>query len=239
MDLQGSCGLVTGAIMMCIVVIAVTRLHTKAENDTEPDKRDGLIPKSPGRGGSRALAVFWIIALISNGTGLALRGTLLNVFPDFGKDVLKYSPMEWGILLGSAYLARTLAFVYWQRRHAWEYRADYFFGVQALLPVAALILIFNSNYWIFLLAFMLTGVGLSLTYFASIFYSMDSADSHQHRSGIHEAVGGVGLSLPLVSGVLASQTKSYRAPYMFLFALLTLAMGVQAVMYLRSRKANR
>ena len=238
-DLQGSCGFLTGAIAMCIVVIALLRLHAKASWDSEPDARDGLVPKSPGRGGHASLTVFWIIALISNGTGLALRGTLVNVFPDFGKDILKYSPIEWGILLGSAYLARTLAFVYWQRRHAWEYRASYFFAVQALLPLASVILIFNSNYWVFLAAFMLTGVGLSLTYFASIFYSMDSADSHQHRSGIHEAVGGVGLALPLASGVLASATGSPRAPYVFLFILLTLAMGVQAVMFLRSRRANR
>ena len=238
--LQASPCLLISVIVLCIAVIALTRLRKAPERSSWRDKHDHRVPKSPGRGGHSSLKVFWLMALVANCTAMAFRAIMINIFPDFGKDLLHYSALQWGVLLAMTPLARTLMFVYWQRRHGWEYRARYLFGVQALLPLMAIVLIFNSSYWMFLVAFALAGVGMSKTYFASIFYSMDSDHSHEHRGGIHEAALGVGsMTSPLLAGVLASVSGDVRAPYVFISAVLVISMLIQMVMYLRSRTAKQ
>lgn len=236
--LQGAPCLLVAAVMGCVAVIVLARLHTQPTRNHALTQHDHKVPKSPGRGGHSSLGVFWTMALISNFAAMGLRGTMMNVFPALGKGELHFSEVSWGVLLGTTSLMRTLGFAYWQYRHAWEYRAGYFFWMQMLLPLSALAFIFNSNYWVFLVIFALTGIGISKTYFASIFYSMDSEHSHSERGGIHEAVLGAGYVLPLMTGFLPSMTGSQRSPYVFLFGLLSLGILVQVVMYLRSRSAK-
>lgn len=237
--LQGLPCFLVAAGVLAIAVIVLVHLRNGRAPQAAQLARDEVVPRSPARGGRASLGAFWMMALLANFAAMALRGTLLYVFPDYAKSAeLNYSPFAWGVLLGVTCLTRTLGFVYWQYRHAWEYRAGYFFWLQALLPLAALILAFNTSYWGFLVAFALVGVGSSKTYFASIFYSMDSAAAHAHRGGIHEAVLSSGMILPLAAGILAS-SRGPRSPYVFLFALLALGMIVQGVLYLRSRNAAK
>jgi len=236
--LQAAPCLLAGAMIVGIAVLVLTRLQRMPVSESARDVRDEQIPRSPGRGGHASLGVFWLMALVASGASMALRATMVNIFPGFGKAVLGYSELSWGVLLGTTCLTRTIGFVYWQYRHAWEYRPGYLFGVQALLPLSALILVFNSNYWIFLVAFALAGVGISMTYYSSIFYSLDSEHSHEHRGGIHEAALGAGMMLPLFAGILASATGWVRSPYVFMFVLLLGGMGIQGVMYVRGRPAQ-
>jgi len=238
MGLQAAPCLVSSGIAVAIVVIVLVRLHTLASSGTVREVRDESVPKSPGRGGQASLAVFWTMALTANCAAMALRSTMQSIFPEFGKTVMHYSQFQWGVLLGTMCLMRTLGFVYWQRRHNWEYQLGHFFWFQALLPLTAIILIFSPYYWLFLLAFALAGVGSSKTYFASLFYSLDSEHSHQHRSGVHEAVLGGGMVLPMLAGILASGTGQPRSPYMFMLAILGLGLLIQVGLYRRSRRAN-
>lgn len=228
--------LLTTACGVTICIIALRMLRRAPENESWRDRDDHRAPRSPGRGGTAFLGVFWVMALIANCSATAIRGILINIFPDLGKDILHYSALRWGVLLAMLPLARTLMFIYWQRQHGWTYRARYLFGFQVLLPAAALILIFNSSYWLFLVAFAMIGVGMSKTYFSSIYYSMDIEHSHERRGGIHEATvgGGSALGAPL-AGWFASASQWVRAPYLFALVLSVAAMAGQAWLYLRRR----
>jgi len=228
--------LVTTAFGVTICIIALTMLRGAPRRDSWRDKDDHRVPRSPGRGGAAFLGVFWTMALIANCAAVAFRAILINVFPDLGKGVLGYSGLQWGLLYAMVPLARTVGFVYWQRHRRWTYRAPYLFGFQVLLPLAAVILIFNSSYWLFLLAFAMIGAGMSKTYFSSIYYAMDSDHSHEQRGGIHEAALGSGSALgPPLAGSLAWATGRARAPYVFAFVFLVAAMVLQAALYLRRR----
>ena len=136
-------------------------------------------------------------------------------------------------------LSRTLMFLYWQRHEGWSYKARYLFGFQLLLPVAALACVFNSSYWVFLIVFAAVGVGMSKTYFSSIYYSLDSDHSHHARGGIHEAVLGSGGALaPPLAGAAAILFANIRAPYVFAFAFLVLGMLLQAWLYYTRRRRH-
>ena len=220
-----------------IAVLALRYLRLAPESRTWRDGDDHQVPRSPGRGGAAGLAVFWTLALIANWGASAFRGILQNVFPDMGKDLLGYSALEWGLLIAVLPLTRTLMFLYWQRHHGWSYKARYLFGFQLLLPLAAIVCVFNSSYWVFLVAFGMVGVGMSKTYFSSLYYGLDSDHSHQSRGGIHEAVLGSGGALgPPLAGLAARASGEVRAPYVFAFAFLALSMIVQAWMYLARRR---
>jgi MFS family permease len=132
-------------------------------------------------------------------------------------------------------LWRTLMFLWWQRHEGWAYRARYLFGFQLLLPAAALIIVFNSSYALFLVAFAIAGVGMSMTYVSSIYYSLDSDHSHEHRSGMHEAALGSGSAVaPPLAGLIARTSGWDRSPYVFAFALLLVSLCAQALLYLRA-----
>jgi hypothetical protein len=204
------------------------------------DQDDHHVPRSPGRGGAAFLGVFWVMALIANSSAVAFRGILANVFPNLGKGILGYSAFEWGILYAMIPLSRTVMFYFWQTRRGWEYKARYLIGFQLLLLAGAVVLVFNSSYAVFLITFAVIGVGMSKTYFSSLYYAMDSDHSHESRGGTHEAALGAGSALgaPL-AGLLARISGSARAPYVFAFSFLTAAMLVQAGLYVTRRGRAR
>jgi len=222
-------------VLICI--LALRRMHAAPEQRSWRDGNDHKVPRSPARGGAAFLAVFWIMALVANWGASAFRGILQNVFPDMAKDFLHYSRLEWGLLLAMLPLTRTLMFLYWQRHEGWSYNARYLFGFQLLLPLAALICIFASDYWMFLVAFAMVGVAMSKTYFSSIYYGLDSDHSHERRGGIHEASLGSGGALgPPLAGLCAWLYGHRRAPYLFAFAFLAMGILLQAWLYLRGRR---
>ena len=228
--------LVTAAISVTICVIALMVLRATPRTASWRDRHDERVPRGPGRGGAAFLSVFWTMALIANCAAVGFRAVLINIFPDLGKGTLGYSGLEWGVLYAMVPLTRTVMFAYWQRHHGWTYRARYLFGFQILLPLAAVILIFNSSYWLFLVAFAMVGVGMSKTYFSSLYYALDSDHSHESRGGIHEATLGSGsAAAPPLAGLLAWATRWVRAPYLFAFVFLTVGMLSQLVLYVRAR----
>jgi MFS family permease len=231
--------LVTTGFGVATCVVALKVLHAAPESNSWRDRHDAGVPRSPGRGGPAFLGVFWIMALIANSAATAFRGILINVFPDMGKGLLHYSALRWGVLLAMVPITRTLMFLYWQRHWGWTYRARYLLGFQILLPLAAIVIIFNSSYVVFLITFAVIGVGMSQTYFSSIYYGMDSDHSHEKRGGIHEAALGSGnaVGTPL-AGWFASASGWVRAPYLFAFLFLTAAMILQVFLYLTRKRAS-
>jgi hypothetical protein len=238
-DLQALPFLVTMAFCAAVGLIAWTRLRPPA--GVPPDEpANPQLPGMPVREGAALLAVFWTMALLANGAAAAFRGILINIFPDLGKGTFHYSALQWGVLFAMIPLSRTLMFLYWQRHQRWAYQAGYLFGFQALLPLAAVVLIFNSSYVVFLVVFLVIGVAMSKTYVASIYYGMDIDHSHERRGGVHEAALGSGnaVGTPL-AGWFASASGWARAPYLFAFVFLTAAMFLQAWLYFARKRVSR
>lgn len=205
---------------------------------TAPDRQEAAGPRnSAGNGAVLLLGVFWVMALLANSTATAFRAVLINVFPDIGKDFFHYSGLQWGILLAMTPLVRTVMFAWWWRHRNWTYRAGYFFGLQALLPLAALMIVFGSSYGLFLVAFSLVGVGISMTYYSSIYYSLDSETAgHGSRAGLHEAILGMGGVMgPPLAGWFAWASGNIRAPYYLIFAILGFSMATQLLLYVARR----
>ena len=232
--------LVTVVLCVAVGLLAWKRLGDSASDDPPGDPETRELPPAPARPGAPLLPVFWTIALLANCAAAAFRGILINVFPDLGKGVLHYSALQWGVLFAMVPLSRTLMFLYWQRHRRWAYQAGYLFGFQALFPLAAVVLIFNSSYAVFLVVFLAIGVAMSKTYVASIYYGMDIDHSHQERGGVHEAALGSGnaVGTPL-AGWFASASGWVRAPYLFAFVFLTAGILLQAWLYFAGKRVSR
>ena len=175
---------------------------------------------SPSRG--KAFSYLYA-AWIANFTGYFSIGMIRYLFPKLSVQ-LNIQPFILGILLGVVALSQTLTFYILGRVSFWHYRWLPLFSLQ-LLGIIGLIFIFLGNsLTIFLLAFILVGVGAGMSYFSSIFYGLSGHQDRGTKSGIHEAVlGGGALFGPLVGGIFA-QAYSLRTPY--LVAIFVIVTGI-------------
>jgi len=183
-------------------------------------------PDLKGNLPSREKAFSYLYAAwIANFTSYFSLGMIQYLFPKLSVE-LNIQPFILGILLGAVALSQTLTFYVLGKVNLWYYRWLPLFSLQ-LLEIIGLIFIFLGNSsTVFLLAFILIGIGAGLSYFSSIFYGLNGHLHKGTKSGIHEAILGSGILLgPLVGGIFA---QAYTLRTSYLVAIFVIAAGIIA-----------
>jgi len=174
------------------------------------------------------------VAWMANFANYFSVGTLRYLFPKLSVQ-LGIQPSILGILFGIIALFQTLTFYLLGKTIRWHYKLMPLIFLQLLGAFGLFLVFFTSSSLIFLLAFMFIGIAGGMTYFSSIFYSLNDCKNRGTKSGIHEAVLGSGaLFGPLVGGVFA-QAYSLRIPYL-LAIFVTSAAIIGEVLLVGRRK---
>jgi MFS family permease len=119
-----------------------------------------------------------------------------------------------GAYLGLIFLSQTILFVLLGRSPGWHFRRLPLLGPQVLLVAAIGVLPLLRSPWLILATAPVVGQGLGVTYFSSIYYSVEAPRARGRNAGIHEALLGAGaLSLPVLGGALAGLTGRLETPY--------------------------
>jgi hypothetical protein len=178
--------------------------------------------RRPANGRRQLMTLSWI----GNGLAYVLQWVFFALLPHLAER-MHWSP-SWSLWMTLAFfLTRCASFyIFWQWEgwhdrpgwsHAALWAAPLCLGSIYAWPTPALVLP--------LLATM--GVAFGLTYYASIYYTLEAGDAKATQGGLHEAMIGLGACLgPLMGSAAVFATKSSTAGALLVVALVLVVNGV-------------
>lgn len=182
-----------------------------------------------------------ILMYLAWGANFVSAGLLGVMRTFFAADVtvrLGFSAQKAALLVAAIQMAETLMFLLLTFYHRWRHRFSALLLAQVSIFAGVSLVIVSVSTAPLALGFLLIGTGASVTYTASIYYSLEGLHNRGVKGALHEAFGGAGSSsAPLVGGWLAVIFGDPRTPYAMCAVVLALGMIVQSVAYrwLRSR----
>lgn len=168
------------------------------------------------------------LSWMSNSLGYFLAGGFAALTPHLGERL--GLSQSWTIWLGSSLLAaRAIGFVMLFRWDGWHYHRGW--GLYALwsAPLYLAAIFFTQHLAVVAGACLLLGFSLGLSYYMSIYYSLDASDNKGEQGGLHESIIGIGITAgPLAGaagGYFTGTTLGAKATIV-IGALLISAIGV-------------
>lgn len=178
---------------------------------------------------------FRLAAWIGNSTAFGIGAVLNHHYPNW-LEVLGHDSALFGSYLGLCFASQTAAFAILTRRRSWHFRAAPLLGAQVPLVLVLFFLPRLTSPLAILATAPWVGLGLGMTYFASLYYSVQDAALRGRHAGVHEAVLGIGsMLLPVGGGWVAGATGSLQAPYFFAAFVGLAALGVQGGLLARAK----
>lgn len=181
----------------------------------------------------RMVQLFLLLAWVGNWASWYARGTVSTLYPKLGLD-LAHSHALIGTLILVLGVAQLFAFALARFTVRWHYSLGILMAAEVLGLVGM-----AAGAWVrtplwFAVAFSAVGVCAGVTYVSSLTYALHGqAGSRGKRSGLHEAVLGMGaVAGPLVGGVLG-EVFGLRASFVAGAVAFAAAIVVQAALFRR------
>jgi len=190
----------------------------------------------PPSGGVNFMLLGWMANLGAWSTVAVMRAL-------FAPDVtarLGFSGAMAGRIVAVMGLAQSVTFAVMLLTRKWRYNLPLFFGIQALVGVGTLVTFFAARYMVLVAAFVMIGVGIAMTYYSSIYYSLHGQSARGHKAGVHESILGVGVLAGLIVGGNAARvTQDSRSLYLVCAGLCLLFILIQGIMVWRVKMKIR
>lgn len=206
-----------------------------SETRREPLARE---PDISGEKGIVNRTSFLFIAWIANFVSWFVIIMIRNLFPVLAVN-LEMNPRTLGFLLFLIYLSQTGMFVLLRRFRGWHYRMRPLLFCQGLASAGLIMGFFTRSILLFGLSFVLIGISGGMTYFSSIFYSLDSPSARGKKTGFHESILGTGALLGPLFGGLVARYYDLRAPYLLGLTLIICAMLLEVVIYRNAKSIGK
>ena len=141
---------------------------------------------------------FMYLTWLGNGIGYFMISAFTALAPGITEKI-GFRP-EFGIWLACVFLiSRAGAFLLFWKWSGWHYRLGWHLTAISLAPVAFGIVLFSGQWGVILMALLVFGFALGLSYYGSLFYSLNYGETKGEHGGLHEAILGLGiLGGPLV-----------------------------------------
>ncbi|MBN1901510.1 MFS transporter [Candidatus Sumerlaeota bacterium] len=172
-------------------------------------------------------------------------GALASSFPRFGRDFHHLSEGGIGNLLGTIFFTNLMVFLWFPFWKKWQYNAPLQIALQSATPAGLILAIFTPSGSILLLriAFVLIGIGWSISYFFSIYYSLMVPTDHAKSGGLHEgflSLGSLSGSLAVIGLIpLAAKMNLIDPERLGAVALLTGFLGMILSLYIQTALLKR
>ena len=216
-------------ILVMAAVLACVLLARSISFDTPQQERDD--PPAPPSVNAGFRKAAWIGNFVASGVTNVLR----SVFAAPAKDIFLMSAPVIGLVIGTFNATRTLTFFALGRWRNWHYRGSAFLAVNSLLAlgmlgvVAASYLSPSLASALVFASFAAAGIGSGMTYFSSIFYTIDRAEAVEATAPIHEAVLGAGApATAAAAGFTGQLASSPLSPLVMCAAVVVAGMAVSA-----------
>ena len=195
----------------------------------------------PHRGDSVARPVkrrFMHQAWLANGLATFMVGAFAALTPQMGERLgLSASFAIW--LACALLFARGVAFLVLWKWTAWHYRAGWGYAAIWTAPLCLAVVFFSSSQLLIFGALSVFGAAIGLSYYASIYYSLDYGESSAEHGGFHEAVLGVGGFLGPLAAAGAAQIGGGARPAQWTVVVLCLVISGVGLGWVRRANAAR
>jgi len=111
----------------------------------------------------------------------------------------------------------------------WHFKPTLLFGVQAVLVLPLLLIIFGRTLWAFVPAFMIMGVGFGFAYSSHLYYASCGSKKRSAPMAIHEVTLSLGIIVGSGAGGYLSGHVGPYSPYWFAAGVLALGAIAQAL----------
>ena len=194
--------------------------------ERQPPVKKGAEPAPAAAGEPNGQMSFLYAIWVANFTSWFILGNLRYQFPKLARD-LGWAPHTIGLLMSCLGLALFLGFFVLRRDERWHFNRVYLLGSQLMAVLALAVLLVASHPLLVIPAFILIGLGISLSYYSSLYYVVLLLKKKGKGTGLHESILGSGVVLgPLLGGV-AAQSVGLRAPYLLCMVLVAAAVLVE------------
>ncbi|MHB8996537.1 MAG: MFS transporter [Armatimonadota bacterium] len=176
--------------------------------------------------------LFLYLAWIGNFASWFCRGSIGAIFPKLG-DTLGFSEPLISTLAFVPTLALCIMFGVARLSHRWQYHLRILLLVE-LFGIAGMLIVGRAvTPLVFTIGFALTGLCTAITYISSLTYALHgTSENRGKRSGLHEAVLGVGIIIgPLAAGFLGERLNLH-APFFACGVVFAAAMVAQIIVWL-------
>lgn len=132
------------------------------------------------------------LAWLSNSLGYFLAGGFAALTPHLGERLGLSSSLT--IWLGASLLAaRAIGFLVLYFWKGWHYQRFWIHYALWSAPVYLAFIFFTHHLAVVAVACLLLGFALGLSYYMSIYYSLDASDNKGEQGGLHESMVGLGI----------------------------------------------
>lgn len=194
-------------------------------------------PADPADGGPEArtgVGVFLPLALWANFVCWFCLANIQALYPKYALSV-GFSPGVIGILLFLVGVAQSVFFVVLRSRPSWQFRYRPLVFTHAAAGAGMFMLCITDSIPLLSIAFLPLGCALGLSYYSSIYYSLNGFADRGRRAGIHEQMVGSGFFLgPITGGIIAS-FLGLRAPFLVCALLLIGTSALEGILGMRTK----
>jgi predicted MFS family arabinose efflux permease len=149
-------------------------------------------------------ATFLRLAWLANPLSYVAIYTLLAVMPGLA-SALGLSPTQVGLFCSIWFFARLVSFSLLWRWTGWHYRFRFLVIGYVLLMASFLTILLAPSVAVLVVGQIVFGASAGMTYYSSLFYSMDLSDARAEHGGLHEAGIGLGICAGPAVGALSLQ----------------------------------
>ncbi|MFH1022255.1 MAG: MFS transporter [Planctomycetota bacterium] len=146
---------------------------------------------------------FMHLAWLGNSLAYFMITAFSALVPEMGERLGLSPALALGVVCAQ-FLARVVGFWFFWKWTGWHYRWGWAFAALALAPVGLALMFFSVSVAVVTGASAAFGVAISLTYYGSIYYSLDYGGGKGEHGGLHEAVLGMGAFAGPLFGALAA-----------------------------------
>ncbi|MDD5555636.1 MAG: MFS transporter [bacterium] len=205
---------------------------------TRPGPAGGDAPPVPAESPPAPVpAAFFRLALWANFVCWFSLANAQSIYPKLAL-ARGFSPQSIGVLLFLVGAAQSLFFFVLMRHSFWQFRYWPLVAVHAAAAAGMAVIACSGSAALLAVAFPLLGLGLGLSYYSSIYYSVCGLAAAGRRTGIHEFIVGSGFLMgPIIGGTIA-HLAGLRAPFAACALLLAGTAAAEAAIGGRSERGG-
>ena len=148
-----------------------------------------------------------------------------------------FSPQLIGFLLFMVGLAQSVFFIILRASRAWHFRYGPLVAVHGVAAAGMLIIFAVRSVPLLAISFSMVGIGLGLSYYSSIYYSLCGEGEAGRMTGIHELMVGSAFFLGPLTGGVCAQYIGLRSPFILCAGLLAATAAWEAFRWRTARRA--
>ncbi|MBN1817961.1 MAG: MFS transporter [Sedimentisphaerales bacterium] len=214
-----------GFLVICFLLLCLAKDHSAGTAAAAKPINLPEFPMDPGL----VLRCKWMARIVLFCSWLCLgvsRSQFALLFKEIG-----YSETQFGILITIFGVCNFLILTGAGRLGFWHFKPWLLLGIPIVLAVPLLLILFGRSFWVFLVAFVIMGLGFGFAYSSHLYYGAYGSRNRSTQMAIHEITLSLGVIVGSGAGGYLSGKLGMYWPYWFALIVLTLGWAVQMVVW--------